>query len=559
MTIRRALLALVAAAFAAPAAAHAGIDSVPTPTVTGPIKVAEGSRPWLATEIPLAGLGYVEEEYFVDGTARGYNGSEPSGQAAYRTRIVVRRPISPKRFDGTVVVEWFNVTGGYDAEWDWFDSHELFTRRGWAWVGVTAQYVGATALHQFNTTRYGSINHPGDTYAADIYAQAAKALRTRKGADPLGGLVPKLMIADGHSQSADKLAGYYNDQQKGDGIFDAFFLRGHQHAIRTDLPTKAVRLLSETDVSPVGQGTNDTATPEPDNDHYRRWEVAGSSHVTWKEYRESAPLIARDKGSENPRQCVKPPYSRVAYYAAQNALYDHLESWLQGGLAPPASPRIRYAADGHTLQRDDRGFAVGGIRLPDVVAPTALQTGENQGVTFCILYGSREPFSDAELLQRYPDRATYIAKVDAAIKDSVEAGYMLPEDAVEQCREARRAQLGWPAAQPATDDAPCPYESLPAMPAGVVQPAAAASASLGLPAARGCVSRRHFRIRLRRGLRSAQVFVNARRVRVLRGRERLRAPVDLRGLPRGFARVVIVARTTKGRTLVQTRRYRTCG
>jgi hypothetical protein len=47
-------------------------------------------------------------------------------------------------------------------------------------------------------------------------------------------------------------------------------------------------------------------------------------------------------------------------------------------------------------------------------------------------------------------------------------------------------------------------------------------------------------------------------VRALRGR-RLRAPVDLRGLPKGVARVVIVARTTKGRTLVQTRRYRTCG
>src|SRR3954453_5743919 len=100
MTMRRALLALAAVALAAPAAAHAGIESVPTPTVTGPIKVAEGSRPWLSTEIPLAALGCVEEEYFVEGTARSYSGSEPSGQAAYMTRIVVRRPVSPRRFDG---------------------------------------------------------------------------------------------------------------------------------------------------------------------------------------------------------------------------------------------------------------------------------------------------------------------------------------------------------------------------------------------------------------------------------------------------------------------------
>src|SRR4051812_3296847 len=494
--IRRALLAVAVAALAAPAVAHAGIESVPTPTVTGPIKVAEGSRPWLATEIGLADLGYVEEEYFVEGTARRYSGSEPSGQAAYKTRIVVRRPVSAKRFDGTVVAEWFNVTGGYDAEWDWFDSHEFFTRRGWAWVGITAQFVGATALHQFNNTRYGSINHPGDDYAADIYAQAAKALRTRKGVDPLGGLVPKVLIADGHSQSADKLAGYYNDKQRGDGIFAAFFRRGHQHKTRPALPVKAVRLLSETDVPPVGQGTNDTAVPEPDNDHYRRWEIAASSHVTWKEYRESAPLIARDKGSENPRQCVKPPYSRVSYYAAQNALYDHLEDWIRGGPAPPASPRIQYASDGHTLARDARGFAIGGIRLPDLTVPTALQTGENQGVTFCILYGSREPFSDAELLgryppraghvgeggdaiqqslearyplfsdaellERYPTRASYVGKVDDAIQQSVEAGYLLPEDAVELCRQARQAQLGWPEPEPLADGAPCPYETLPA-------------------------------------------------------------------------------------------------
>lgn len=549
MRLRRPLLALLAAALAAPAAAQAGIDSVPTPTVTGPLKVAEGSRPWLATEIDLASLGYVEEEYLVEGTARSYTGSEPTGQSPYVTRIVVRRPVTAKQFNGTVVVEWFNVTGGYDAEWDWFSSHEHFTRRGWAWVGVTAQYVGATALHQFNNTRYGAISHPGDSFAADIYAQAAKALRTRKGADPLGGLTPRTMLADGHSQSADKLAGYYDDQQEGDGIFDAFMLRGHQRRIRTDVPTKAVRLLSETDVQPVGQGTNPTE-PEPDNDRYRRWEVAATSHVTWKEYRESAPLISRDKGSENPRQCVKPPYSRVHFDFAQNALYDHLERWARGGAPPPASPRIQYGADGHTLARDERGFAIGGIRLPDLTVPTALQTGENNGVTFCILYGSREPFSDAELLERYPDRATYLIKTDAAIRESVEAGYLLPEDAVEACREARRAQLGWKDAAALTDDPPCPYEALPA--AATVAP----TASLGLPAARRCV--RRVRIRLRRGLRSAKVFVNDRRVRTVRGRKRLRRPVVVRRLPKGTARVVVVARTKRGGTLVQSRRYRVC-
>ncbi len=85
--------------------------------------------------------------------------------------------------------------------------------------------------------------------------------------------------------------------------------------------------------------------------------------------------------------------------------------------------------------------------------------------------------------------------------------------------------------------------------------------ALGLPAAKRCISRRVFTIRLRapRGqrLRSATVFVGRKRARVLRGRA-LRARVDLRGLPKGTVRVKIVARTTTGRTVEQVRRYRTC-
>lgn len=76
-----------------------------------------------------------------------------------------------------------------------------------------------------------------------------------------------------------------------------------------------------------------------------------------------------------------------------------------------------------------------------------------------------------------------------------------------------------------------------------------------------CASRRSFRIRLRapagQRLRSARVYVNGHRVRVLRGR-RLTAPVNLRGLPHGRFTVKVVAVTTAGRVLTETRRYRTC-
>lgn len=86
--------------------------------------------------------------------------------------------------------------------------------------------------------------------------------------------------------------------------------------------------------------------------------------------------------------------------------------------------------------------------------------------------------------------------------------------------------------------------------------------ALGLPAARRCVSRRSFTVRLRapRGQRlvRVKVLVTGRRARVLRGRALRTARIDLRGLPAGRVRVKLVARTAAGRTLEQTRAYRTC-
>ena len=82
-----------------------------------------------------------------------------------------------------------------------------------------------------------------------------------------------------------------------------------------------------------------------------------------------------------------------------------------------------------------------------------------------------------------------------------------------------------------------------------------------MPCARSSASRRHFSIRLgvrhRVHLVSARVYVNGRRVKVLRG-GRLRSTVNLRGLPRGRVTVKVVGRTRGGRRYVATRRYRTC-
>ena len=96
---------------------------------------------------------------------------------------------------------------------------------------------------------------------------------------------------------------------------------------------------------------------------------------------------------------------------------------------------------------------------------------------------------------------------------------------------------------------------------GVVLPPASSPGGRPAGGRRACRSRRRFTIHLRepkRGrLARARVYVNGKRVRVLRGR-RLRARVNLRGLPKGRYTVRVVAVTTTGRRVTEKRRYRTC-
>lgn len=100
---------------------------------------------------------------FLSGTATSYKlpgGATVDGKwdaaadstAPYTSRIVVIRPTDPAKFNGTLLVEWFNVTAGQDTPADWMVAHREMLRRGYAYVGVSAQKVGveggATAMGQ---------------------------------------------------------------------------------------------------------------------------------------------------------------------------------------------------------------------------------------------------------------------------------------------------------------------------------------------------------------------------------------------------------------------------
>ena len=213
------------------------------PTVTA----VPGAPVLLLSGFELAPLGYSTEEFFVSGTASSYTlagaptpdghwQAAPAETAPYVTRIVVVRPTDAHKFNGTVVVEWLNVSAGTDATPDWNAAHREIMRGGYAYVGVSAQKVGvdggpsmggnsmAKPLKKANPERYGSLIHPGDAFAYDIYSQAGRLLRQPKAAGVLGPLSPKRILAVGESQSAVFLTTYVNAVDPLAKVYDGFLI-----------------------------------------------------------------------------------------------------------------------------------------------------------------------------------------------------------------------------------------------------------------------------------------------------------------------------------------------
>ena len=285
--MRRTLsLLLVCLSLSVGAAAQA-----PTAAITGPIPVTsppgEPSPDFVfsTSAIDLTGHGYIEEEFFIEGTANRYTTLELAtgrildGGHPYKTRLVVRRPVSPDRFNGTVVVEWNNVTAGRDLDIDWFQAGAYFVRNGYAWVGVSAQRVGVSHLRGWNPRRYGSLDvtHDGmiedDALSYDIFSAVGKAVREPGSVNVLGTLRAERVFATGHSQSASRLSVYLNNVHPLDPVFDAVVVHGGGRRIRQDQDVKIWKLMAEGDM------VSRAAIRQPDSDTFRSWEVAGSSHV----------------------------------------------------------------------------------------------------------------------------------------------------------------------------------------------------------------------------------------------------------------------------------------
>ncbi|HEY1832460.1 MAG TPA: alpha/beta hydrolase domain-containing protein [Acidimicrobiales bacterium] len=449
-------------------------------------EVMPGAALDLMRDYNLATLGYEETEYSVEGSAvsydlvgqRGEDGQwdvTPGPTADYRTRMVVRRPIDPDAFSGTVVVEWHNVSAGIDAGPDWAFLHRHLTKAGHGWVGVSAQKAGidggglAEGLHLklLAPDRYAKLEHPGDAWSFDIFAQVGELLRLPAHENPLRGLTAVHLIAAGESQSAACLVTYLNAIDPHTPVFDGSFVHGRPgnglsldgvfvsqrdnkdlwestrlmaskgERIRDDVRIPVLILQSETDLVLLGG----RLAAQPDSDTLRVWEIAGAAHADT--YTVSASRV--DDGTvpaERLAELLRPTRSLIIgstplpvnsgpqqHYVAQAALA-HLVRWITEGTPPPSAPRLQLADSGQSYVLDAEGNARGGIRTPWVEAPTAVLSGLGQGgEVFAVLFGVSEPFDEDTLTRLYPGgKKEYLTRFEASLDAAIAAGFLLAED-----------------------------------------------------------------------------------------------------------------------------------
>ena len=262
------------------------------------------------------------------------------------------------------------------------------------------------------------------------------------------GLLPILQAGTGPESSGNSSPNFANPEFR--GVNEDPLTIGDivaRVAARGEVPPKMVLFNSVTDyyslrASLARTGPAGTADrPIPAN--VRMYDIAGASHV----------LVAKP-----PAGCML-PQGRLDWTPVSRAMLIRLDAWVAINTEPPANrltpleaappepPALRAPAHlpSAVIQvpvRDLDGNAIGGVRLPDLVAPLGTHGGQNRPQTFsCSLVGSygafaatraeREAAGDARqsIAERYRDRDDYVNRIRVAALDLMDAGFLLPEDA----------------------------------------------------------------------------------------------------------------------------------
>ncbi len=321
------------------AAADVTPFTVSIPTVTGPMPSSPTDFPFIALGFsvePPVPDGYVEQEYFFSGTGNLYEYTPtsirlvtPCPAAAtlgctipYTTRMLVRRPIKPNKFSGTVIIEPLNPSANFDIAGIWDRSSEYFVRNGDVFVGWTSKSVTVNTLKTFNPIRYAALDWPYmpfmpggnnavyDGITFDVAAQIGALFKDNGPESPTHDLDVKRVFEAGFSQDGaftftQAETFHALERMPGGGpIYDGYVPGGTRGPSNVNfgltpagaLPAgdprvqmqprdvPVIHINTETEIAigvllPNGLAYRRDDSDAPD-DRYRLWEVPGSSHVS---------------------------------------------------------------------------------------------------------------------------------------------------------------------------------------------------------------------------------------------------------------------------------------
>lgn len=445
--------------------------------------------------------GYVEEEFFLSGKANIYNldanerAEVSSSGNDYTTRLLVRYPADPAKFNGRVYIDILNASSNVDLEDTWRRSWKHMMENGYAFIGITSKSVTANSLKKFDPARYADLKwqvagKDENGLFWDMLSQLGTMLREPGAGKLLGGMEPKYVYLGGQSQSGFYMNTYitaFSDRlekarKDGKPLFDGYvnLVGPGSTPIRSDAKAGPLKLYKATSVPQIAIMSEAEsrfyemgmvpyerrADANSATDKFRFYEVTATPHSD-----PTSPIIPNDaeiikaKGSGRPPKVYAPGHEETALQLDEfvTAALENIHAWAKDGKAAP--PADKYWID-YKVTKDSKGNntyvpnadaygnTLKGLRSPLIEAPlyrfygTAPVVKNAEGTVISDwLVGSMIRFDTATINALYPNgKAEFLSKFNTAADARVAEGYLLAKDVARMKQWAvQEANKVWPA------------------------------------------------------------------------------------------------------------------
>lgn len=451
--------------------------------------------------------GYVEKEFFLSGKANVYDlGSDEravvkSSGHDYTTRLLVRYPDDPAKFNGRVFIDILNASSGVDLEDTWRRSWQHMLNNGYAYIGITSKSLTADALKKFDPQRYGEINWKVDGKNEDglfwdMLSQLGFQLRQAGTGGILGKLQPKYVYLGGQSQSGFYMNTYitaFTDRLEvagpgGKPLFDGYLnlvgpgampLRTEDGIPSVSVPKTLYKatsvpqmvIMSEAEhafYNVMGNGSTTfpaippysrRADSDSASDKFRFYEIPGAPHAD-----PTSPIIpvdseimkAKADGTGRPPKVYVAPHVETELNIDEfvTGALENMHAWAANKISAPSGNThwMWYSTniDGkgnlrYSPLRDNLGNALGGLRSPLIDAPLYRFYAFRNDSAFDT-DGSMVKLSDATINGLYGGScSTYLARFNAAADALLTGRYIVKTDAdkLKAWGEVKAGTVAW--------------------------------------------------------------------------------------------------------------------